>query len=86
MLASEKMGALKENLFKLNARIDWSKLSSLFNNYTNEALFKNLGNSLLPVNNTTYTDARLPEHRNDNEGRFKALVVYFTSLPEFQLC
>jgi len=84
-MIKEKM-AKKGKLFELDARINWEELSKHFSFSNDVALFNQLSRALLVTGNVDYATAGYSLKDGDTNMRFKGVLTYLMSRPEFQLC
>jgi hypothetical protein len=82
----ERLAAKKGKLFELDAKINWDIVAQHFNFSNDVQLFNQVTNWLLVTNNVNYANANYAFKNGDNTSRFKALITYVMSRPEFQLC
>ena len=76
----------KGKFYELNANINWDLLNAFFKEPDDAALFDKASHCMLATDNVKFSDAGYQFSPGDRTARIKALLVYFMSRPEFQLC
>jgi len=86
VMLKEKSLKKKGRFFELDATINWDVLSASFNSTADVQFFNDVSQALLVAGKVNYDNAGFQFKEGEKSAKLKALFVYLTGRPEFQLC